>query len=207
MNIGRIYEPDSEHALSSDHVKVFTLRSLKQLLRIHNFKILEVKGSCAMLPENGKFKRFVEALDKVFTGVPGLSYRVIVESKKEERWERMKILLLYLPINNIGNWIINTGAEACLSRAFPDANVIKTSLLPDYLTTQSNFASITMWGDMLSQKGAAEWKTSFMRWKNISCNRKCSTEGISTMVIRRESGTISQYPIPQIFTQTTLGMS
>lgn len=34
MNIGRIYEPESAQSL--DHVRVFTLRSLKELLRIHS---------------------------------------------------------------------------------------------------------------------------------------------------------------------------
>ena len=83
MNIGRVYEPDSEHAQSLDHVRVMTLRSLKELLKIHKFEILEVKGSCAMLPEDMRFKRFVKAVDKIFTVFPGLSYRVIIECKKE----------------------------------------------------------------------------------------------------------------------------
>ena len=81
MNIGRVYEPDSEHAQSLDHVRVMTLRSLKELLKIHKFKILEVKGSCAMLPENMRFKRFAKAVDKIFTVFPGLSYRVIVTAR------------------------------------------------------------------------------------------------------------------------------
>ena len=38
-----------------DHIRFFTLRSLKELLKIHKFEIFEVKGSCAMLPENMKF--------------------------------------------------------------------------------------------------------------------------------------------------------
>ena len=37
LNIGRAYEPDSEHAQSLDHIRVFTLRSLKELLKIQNF--------------------------------------------------------------------------------------------------------------------------------------------------------------------------
>ena len=80
MNIGRIYEPDSDQSL--DHVRVLTLRSLKEMLKIHKFKILDVKGSCAMLPENMKFKRIVKGIDKVFTVFPSLSYRVITEAKK-----------------------------------------------------------------------------------------------------------------------------
>ena len=82
INIGRIYEPDSEHPQSLDHVRVFTLRSLKELLKIHKFEILEIKGSCAMLPENMMFKRLFKALDKFFTLFPSLSYRVILVCSK-----------------------------------------------------------------------------------------------------------------------------
>ena len=59
MNIGRVYEPDSEHAQSLDHVRVLTLRSLRELLKIHKFEILEVKGSCAMLPEDMRFRSYL----------------------------------------------------------------------------------------------------------------------------------------------------
>ena len=83
MNIGRIYEPDSEHAQSLDHDRVFTLRSLKELLKIHKFKILEVKGSCAMLPENMRFRRLFKAVDKIFTVFPSLSYRVVILCQKK----------------------------------------------------------------------------------------------------------------------------
>jgi len=82
MNIGRVYEPDSEHAQSLDHIRVFTLRSLKELLKIHGFKILMVKGSCAQLPENMKFKRLMGALDRFFAKFPGISYRIVIVSGK-----------------------------------------------------------------------------------------------------------------------------
>ena len=82
MNIGRVYEPDSEHAQSLDHVRVMTLRSLKELLKIHKFVILEVKGSCAMLPEDMRFKKLFVSVDKFFSMFPGLSYRVIMVARK-----------------------------------------------------------------------------------------------------------------------------
>jgi len=41
---------------ASDHIRFFTLRSLKELLKIHNFKILAVKGSCVQLPKDMNFK-------------------------------------------------------------------------------------------------------------------------------------------------------
>lgn len=85
MNIGRIYEPKFEDAQSLDHVRVFALDPLKKLLKIHNFDIVDVKGSCAMLPENMRFKRFVNLVDKVFILFPSLSYRVVVICIKEGR--------------------------------------------------------------------------------------------------------------------------
>jgi ubiquinone/menaquinone biosynthesis C-methylase UbiE len=82
FNIGRAYEPSSEQAQSLDHVRVFTLRSLKELLRIHGFKILAVKGSCAQLPRDMKFKGLFKAIDRFFAKFPSLSYRVIVTCQK-----------------------------------------------------------------------------------------------------------------------------
>jgi len=44
-----------------------------------------VKGSCAMLPEDMRFKRFIKAVDKVFTVFPSLSYRVVVVCQREKK--------------------------------------------------------------------------------------------------------------------------
>ncbi len=66
-----------------DHIRHFTLRTLKELLKIHGFKILKVKGSCAQLPKNMKFKRLIGALDKFFAKFPGISYRVLIVSRKQ----------------------------------------------------------------------------------------------------------------------------
>ena len=82
MNIGRVYEPDSEHAQSLDHIRVLTLRSLKKLLETHNFEISGVKGSCAQLPKNMRLKKIVEVMDKFLTLFPSLSYRVVIIAKK-----------------------------------------------------------------------------------------------------------------------------
>ena len=60
-----------------------TLRSLKELLKIHKFEILEVKGSCAMLPENMRFRSFIKAVDKFFLRFPSLAYRSVVVCQKK----------------------------------------------------------------------------------------------------------------------------
>jgi len=83
LNIGRAYEPNSDHAQSLDHIKVFTLRSLKELLKVHGFKISEVKGSCAQLPKNMRSGALFKMMDKLFAKFPGLSYRVVIACQKQ----------------------------------------------------------------------------------------------------------------------------
>jgi ubiquinone/menaquinone biosynthesis C-methylase UbiE len=82
MNIGRAYEPSSEQAQSLDHIRVMTMRSLRDLLRIHDFKIISVKGSCASLPETMRYRTIFSTIDKLFTTFPGLSYRTITVVEK-----------------------------------------------------------------------------------------------------------------------------
>ena len=80
INLGRIYEPNSDQSL--DHIRLFTLHSLKKLLKIHGFKISEVKGSCAQLPKNMRFRDLFRVIDKFFAKFPSLSYRIIIVCQK-----------------------------------------------------------------------------------------------------------------------------
>lgn len=79
-NIGRMYEPSSG-LQSLDHVRAFTLHSLTYLLRIHKFDILCIKGSRALLPKDMKLLIFFEAMDRLSTLAPSLSYRIVLECK------------------------------------------------------------------------------------------------------------------------------
>ena len=65
------------------HLKVLTLRSLKDLLKIHKFEILDVKNSRAMLPENMRFRSFIEAVDKFFSKFPSIAYRSVVVCQRK----------------------------------------------------------------------------------------------------------------------------
>jgi len=79
-NIGRMYEPEyGEQSL--DHIRVFTLRTLKEILRDY-FEILEVKGARAQLPKSKKFLKTFKIIDAFVTIFPSLSYRVVVSVKK-----------------------------------------------------------------------------------------------------------------------------
>ena len=46
------------------------------------FEILKVRGSCAMLPENMRFRKLFKAVDKFFAMFPSLSYRVVVKCQR-----------------------------------------------------------------------------------------------------------------------------
>jgi len=47
------------------------------------FEILKVKGSCAMLPDNMRFRSFIEAVDKFFSKFSSLAYRGVVVCRKK----------------------------------------------------------------------------------------------------------------------------
>jgi len=64
------------------HLKVLTLRSFKDLLKIHKFEILDVKNSRAMLPENMRFKRVERWID-FLTMFPSLAYRSVVVCRRK----------------------------------------------------------------------------------------------------------------------------
>lgn len=63
---------------------LFSFSSLKELLKIHKFEILEVKGSCAQLPENMRFGKVIKAVDRILTIFPSLSYRSVCVCQKKE---------------------------------------------------------------------------------------------------------------------------
>jgi ubiquinone/menaquinone biosynthesis C-methylase UbiE len=83
-NIGRLYEVQGDFPQSADHVRVFTLRSLKALAKITGFTIIDIKGTCAALPDNMRFSFLISTMDKVISLLPSLSYGVIVCCTKDE---------------------------------------------------------------------------------------------------------------------------
>jgi len=76
----------SAGSAAPDHIRFFTLRSLKELLKIHKIEILEVKGSCAMLPENMRFRMLFKSMDKFFSKFSSLAYRSVVVCRKKGTW-------------------------------------------------------------------------------------------------------------------------
>jgi SAM-dependent methyltransferase len=75
---------------SSDHIKVFTYRSIIELLKIHQFDIIQTIGvkipvgplSLAKMSDKIRLKSFIEFVDRVLAQFPSLSYAVIVCCRK-----------------------------------------------------------------------------------------------------------------------------
>jgi methionine biosynthesis protein MetW len=66
------------------HIRVFTIRALKELLNIHALKILEVAGCPVMIntASSNLFISTVRAIDKVMSVFPSLASRVIMVVEK-----------------------------------------------------------------------------------------------------------------------------
>ncbi len=61
-----------------DHIRFFTLHSLKELLKVQSFRIIKIEGSQAMLPRKMKLLSLISSIDKFFALLPSLSYRVLI---------------------------------------------------------------------------------------------------------------------------------
>lgn len=82
-NVGHIYKGKNQRfPQSADHLRVFTLRSLIELLTIHKFEILKVQGSSAILPKNMRFLNIITLVEKFINIFPSLSYRLIILCQK-----------------------------------------------------------------------------------------------------------------------------
>ena len=88
--VGHLYEVrEGGHIPWAEHIRGFTYRALIQLLRIHRFHIIKVKGShtfayYSTLSENRSLPfLLVRTVDWILASFPSLSYRLIVCSIKE----------------------------------------------------------------------------------------------------------------------------
>lgn len=67
------------------HIRVFTARAFKELLKIHHFKIIRLTG-CPVTINTSPSKRlssFIGVVDKVMSKIPSLSNRIIAVVAKE----------------------------------------------------------------------------------------------------------------------------
>lgn len=89
-NVGRPFEfqktprPDI-HPRIHAHARVFTLKSLKILLRLHSFEIISLKGSPASA--EARRIRLFKILDDLFKMLPSLSEGVICVCREKETFQ------------------------------------------------------------------------------------------------------------------------
>jgi hypothetical protein len=67
------------------HIRVFTLRALVELLRVHHFSVRRILGCPVTVKSSsdGNIARFIRMLDKAISRIPALSNRVMVVVQKE----------------------------------------------------------------------------------------------------------------------------
>ena len=74
--------PSSGIMVTSDHIRVFTLRSLKKLLGIYGFSISHIAGVHEAVPREILLSALLNFIDRIFSLSPALSYRVVICSEK-----------------------------------------------------------------------------------------------------------------------------
>ncbi len=62
----------------SDHLKLFTVPALLKLLRIHGFEVRGVKGIGGQIPSTIPLSRAFNAIDKMLSLRPSLSFRCVI---------------------------------------------------------------------------------------------------------------------------------
>jgi len=84
-NIGHIINTDGVHG--KDHIRLFTLRSLLYLVKIHNFYVEKIYGTYAeLLGDSNRYISFILSfVDKMICRFPSLSHTIILVCKKRKR--------------------------------------------------------------------------------------------------------------------------
>ena len=68
------------------HIRVFTLRALKELVRLHGFTIRGVKGCPVTVKSSHRLAAVARLLDRSLARFPGLANRVILVLGRREVW-------------------------------------------------------------------------------------------------------------------------
>lgn len=78
-NVGKLYSMGSG---GSGHIRVFTRRALQQLLRLHDFQILEVAGAPALESAYLSFPFYLRLVDEVLGRFPTVAPVLIVVARR-----------------------------------------------------------------------------------------------------------------------------
>lgn len=83
-NVGKLLYPMGSSG-GGGHIRVFTRRALEQLLRLHDFQIVEVAGAPALESAYGSFPSYLRLVDEVLGRFPTVAPILIVVARKDHR--------------------------------------------------------------------------------------------------------------------------
>lgn len=85
--IGHLYEASEDAPLAlAGNIRPFTLRSMKELLKIHEFTIVDIKGACANIQEySSSVRRLIYFIEKLTSSFKTISADVVIAAKKREK--------------------------------------------------------------------------------------------------------------------------
>jgi 2-polyprenyl-3-methyl-5-hydroxy-6-metoxy-1,4-benzoquinol methylase len=96
-DVGRPGFVRTEHA-RLDHLRVFTYRALVEFVRLHGFRIVDVRGEtlmdsygdprCVSLSSSPNLARILLQVDELISGIPSLSNGIILAMKRAEPQDR-----------------------------------------------------------------------------------------------------------------------
>lgn len=81
-------DPKKENIRASDHIRFFTVNTLRNLLENHQFSLLEIYGSSDSIHvENSLLLSLIKIIDKTIVRIPSLSRVITVISVKEVKFD------------------------------------------------------------------------------------------------------------------------
>lgn len=76
-DVGKLFRKNMETGCKGQHIRVFTLKALKELLKLYGFKIVCVKGATVQ-----ELPKIVRIIDRIISLIPSLSMDVVVLAQK-----------------------------------------------------------------------------------------------------------------------------
>ena len=68
--------------LGGEHVRVMTLKALIELLRLHNFEIITIRGAHGTLSQTSVLSYFIQVIDRMMSVFPSMATWLVVQAAK-----------------------------------------------------------------------------------------------------------------------------
>jgi len=83
-----VYKQDSEDTIrGSDHIRLFTYKSLLQILKNHNFNVVKVYGASDVIHSDSLVSSLVKAVDYVIRYLPSFSRNIVIIAQKNGNYQ------------------------------------------------------------------------------------------------------------------------